>query len=105
MAYICNDCGNRASQKFPGGKCPACDSFNIRSDRPSTRQAIREKEPRTLFELVILVLLWGLLAYGVWDRFLREEDDPAAEPADSPMTAPPLLQKALKAPPPPESDY
>lgn len=82
MAYLCNDCGNQSSRKFPGGKCPACDSFNIKSTAPvSTRQAIKEKEPKTLLELVLLCLLWGGLAYGAWDRYLRQEPPAAERPA------------------------
>lgn len=80
MAYICNDCGNKSSKQFPGGKCPACDSFNIKSTHISTRQAIREKEPKTMLELAIMVLLWSLLAYGAWDKYLRKEE-PAKTPA------------------------
>ena len=74
MAYICNDCGNKSSKQFPGGKCPACDSFNIKSTQQSTRQAIKAKEPKTLFELVIMVLLWAVLIYGAWDKFLRKTE-------------------------------
>lgn len=74
MAFICNDCGNKSTKKFPAGKCPACDSFNIKSTQISTKQAIKEKEPKTLIELVIMALLWGLLAYGVWDKYIKKED-------------------------------
>jgi|JI8StandDraft_1071087.scaffolds.fasta_scaffold633578_1 hypothetical protein len=98
MAYICNDCGNRSSRRFPGGKCPACDSFNIRGTAMNTRQALREKEPKTLFELLLMLLLWGALGYGVWDRFLRDApaaDTPAAAPA---LKAPDALMKKLGAP-------
>ena len=76
MAFICNDCGNKSTKKFPQGKCPACDSFNIKTTHKTTQQAIKEKEPKTLIELVILALLWGLLAYGVWDKYLKPEPTP-----------------------------
>jgi hypothetical protein len=72
MAFICKDCGNKSSTKFPGGKCPACNSYNIRNTN-STREAIREKEPKTLVEIVIMFLVWGLLIYGVWDKFIKPE--------------------------------
>lgn len=85
MAYICNDCGNKSSQKFPGGKCPACDSFNIKSTQTSTRQAINDKEPKTMFELLIMFLLWGALAYGFWDRYLRT-DTPSPAPQATGMS-------------------
>jgi hypothetical protein len=79
MAFICNDCGNKFTRKFPNGKCPACDSFNIKSTHSvqDTKRAIREKEPKTLIELVIMCMVWGLLGYGVWDQYLRKE--PAKE--------------------------
>ena len=73
MAFICNDCGNQSTKKFAQGKCPACDSFNIKTTHKSTKQAIKEKEPKTLIELVVLALLWGLLAYGAWDKYLKPE--------------------------------
>lgn len=73
MAFICNDCGNKSTKKFPAGRCPACDSFNVKSNN-TTREAIREKEPKTLIEIIIMCLMWGLLAYGVWDRYLHEPE-------------------------------
>ncbi|RZU47982.1 hypothetical protein EV700_0951 [Fluviicoccus keumensis] len=96
MPYLCNDCGNKSSRQFPGGRCPACDSFNIRNTTPSTRQAIREKEPKTLLEIVLLCLLWGALAYGAWDRYLRKEEP--AKPA-APAAMPKLLQDKIKTAP------
>lgn len=89
MAYLCNDCGNKSSKKFPQGKCPACDSFNIKSTHTGTRQAIREKEPKTLLELVLMVLLWGLLIYGAWDKYVRK---------DEPVKAPPVRVQSQPAP-------
>ncbi len=71
MAFVCNDCGNKSTQKFLQGKCPACGSFSIKSTHKSTKQAIKEKEPKTLIEIVILILLWGLIGYGTWDKYLR----------------------------------
>lgn len=73
MAFVCNDCGNKSTQKFLNGKCPACGSFNIKSTHKTTKQAIKEKEPKTLIEIVILILLWGLIGYGVWDKYLRPQ--------------------------------
>ena len=103
MAYLCNDCGNKSSRKFPGGKCPACDSFNIKSTAPtSTRQAIREKEPKTLLEIVLLCLLWGALAYGAWDRYLRKEPPAAPHPPGAVDRA---LEDRLGGAKPAESDF
>ena len=65
MAFVCNDCGNKSTQKFLQGKCPACGSFSIKSTHKTTKQAIKEKEPKTLIEIVILI------GYGTWDKYLR----------------------------------
>lgn len=74
MAYRCLDCGYQAARKFPAGRCPACDSFNIKSTQPVDDEAKprREKEPKTLIELVLMVGLWALLLYGAWDKYLRD---------------------------------
>lgn len=87
MAFICKDCGNKSSTKFPGGKCPACESFNIRNTS-STKEAIREKEPKTLIEIVILAMVWILFAYGAWDRYLRPEPVKAEAKAVETLQAP-----------------
>ncbi len=86
MAFICNDCGNKSTQKFLNGKCPACGSFNIKSTHKTTKQAIKEKEPKTLIEIVILILLWGLIGYGVWDKYLRSEPSVSATSKPAPQT-------------------
>lgn len=80
MAFICKDCGNKSTRKFPGGKCPACESYNIRNTS-STREAIREKQPKTLMEILILCVVWILFIYGAWDRYLRPETDMATPDA------------------------
>ena len=94
--FICRDCGNKSSKKFPGGKCPACDSFNVRNTS-STREAIKEKEPKTLLEIVIMFVVWGLLAFGVWDRYLSPQES-------SPKVAPGKVEAAETAVKP-ELDY
>ena len=80
MPYLCKDCGNKSSQKFPQGKCPACGSFNIKTPPKSTRQAIEEKEPKTLIEIVILCILWAILGYGFWERFIKEPEKITVSP-------------------------
>ena len=80
MPYLCKDCGNKASQKFPQGKCPACGSFNIKTPPKSTRQAIKEKEPKTLIEIVIMCVLWGVLAYGFWEKFIKTPEPTSISP-------------------------
>jgi hypothetical protein len=82
VAHICNDCGNHSTTKFPGGKCPACNSYNIKNTH-STQEAIPEKEPRSPVKIVILCIVWALFFYGAWDRYIRTEpvkvETPAAE--------------------------
>ena len=72
MAFVCNDCGNKSTQKFLHGKCPACGSFSIKSTHKSTKQAIKEKEPKTLIEIAIMCILWAVLGYGFWEKFIKE---------------------------------
>lgn len=87
MAYCCNDCGNQSSRQFPQGKCPACGSFHIKTTHLSTKEAIKNKEPKTLFELVIMVLLWGLLAYGAYDHYFKKPEH-TPPPKSAPKTTP-----------------
>lgn len=68
MAYRCLDCSNQSSRKFPGGRCPACDSYNIKSENTLVGHD-REKPKKTLFEIGVMSLLWGLLLLGIWDRY------------------------------------
>lgn len=106
MAYICNDCGNKSTRKFPGGKCPGCDSFNIKSTHITTRQAIKDKEPKTLMEIVLLCLLWGVLGYGAWDKYFRKAPVIRPVPAasqESHMSK--ALEGKLKIAPAPETDF
>lgn len=53
MAFISNDSGNKSTTKFPQDKCPACDSFNIKTTHKSTKQAIKEQQPKTLIEQAV----------------------------------------------------
>ena len=76
MAYICNDCSNQSTKRFPNGKCPACDSYNISSTNKLAASTKIDRKPKTLIEIIILVLLWGLIAYGAWNKYYRH-DDPA----------------------------
>jgi hypothetical protein len=67
MSYRCLDCSYTRKGKFPGGKCPACDSWNI--SRPKTESFGIPKDKKTKMEIFILVLFWGFLIFGVWDRY------------------------------------
>ena len=71
MAYICLDCSYRAKAKFPGGKCPACDSFNIQAESKMPAGATQQQERKTLAEYCTLILFWGFLLWGIWDRYLK----------------------------------
>ena len=74
MSYTCKDCSHTSSKKFPNGKCPACDSYNISSTNKLAEPTTKERKPKTMVEMVILVLLWGLIAYGAWNEYYRHDD-------------------------------
>lgn len=70
MAYVCLDCSHRSKAKFTGGKCPACDSFNIQAERKAPSGNARQQKRKTLAEYFTLILFWGFLLWGIWDRYL-----------------------------------
>lgn len=59
MTYQCNDCSYTHPGVFPGGKCPACDSFNISTRKTATDAASPQQTGR--WRLAILLALWGVL--------------------------------------------
>jgi len=69
MSYTCLDCGNRSSKQFPGGRCPACDSFNIKSKRKKD-SGVETEKPSSNVQRFLLVFLWILVAYGVWKNYM-----------------------------------
>lgn len=69
MAYQCLDCSYKSQVKFPGGKCPACDSYNIKNSG-GMKVSDDIKEPKTKVEIATLILFWGVLIWGIWDRYL-----------------------------------
>jgi predicted ATP-dependent serine protease len=69
MAYQCLDCSNQSSKKFPAGRCPACNSYNIKSDRQGMVYE-KDKPKKTLAEILIMSVLWGALLLGVIDRYI-----------------------------------
>jgi len=87
MVYICNDCSNQSSKKFPNGKCPACDSYNISSTDKPTLSTTPKRKPKKLIEIVILVLLWGLIFYGAWNKYFHHDHSASPKPKPS-STAP-----------------
>lgn len=68
MAFQCQVCKHKYSKGSPTGACPACDSFDIKCLRPVATQ--KQKDRKTKTEIVIMVSLWSLLLYGIYDRFL-----------------------------------
>ena len=70
MTYQCMGCSYRSTKGFSDGSCPGCGSFNIKSIRKSMVYEA-EKPKKTLLELAMMFLLWGLIIYGVWDRYIQ----------------------------------
>ncbi len=80
MVYICNDCSNQSTKRFPNGKCPACDSYNISSTDKPTLSTAPKRKPKKLIEIVILILLWGLIFYGAWNKYFHHDHPAASKP-------------------------
>lgn len=78
MNYTCHDCSHTSSTKFPHGKCPACDSYNISSTNKLGKSANKEKKPTSIIKIIVLILLWGLIGYGAWDKYYPHA--PSAKP-------------------------
>ena len=71
MAVKCLDCGAQHLRVSEQGGCLACDSFNVQTANQTEVGKKKHKEPKTLVEIFIMALVWGLLIYGIWDRYLR----------------------------------
>ncbi len=74
MAYICNDCSNQSTKRSSDGKCPACDSYNMTSTSKPISATTQQKKPKTIIQFVILVLLWGFIAYGAWHHYFPHQE-------------------------------
>jgi predicted ATP-dependent serine protease len=62
MAYYCRDCSYRGKSSGQGGKCLACESYNIQYLKVEV-----EEKPRSKVYMVILVSLWTyLVALILW---------------------------------------
>ena len=73
MKYQCQSCGQKSNQVNSQGGCIACDSFNMkRINSTSSTQSAEEKESKTKLEITIMLALWSLLLYGVWDKYLSQ---------------------------------
>ena len=71
MSYRCIDCSYKAKKRFPGGACPACGSFKIKSNSLEKVSWEPEKRRRTFLETVLMLQLWGIIIYGAYDKFLK----------------------------------
>jgi len=68
MAYQCNDCSFTHKGKFPGGKCPACDSFNVRSDQKTNKPTDKQHKS---WHLIALAALWAYLLFLVFQKLVN----------------------------------
>jgi hypothetical protein len=59
MAYICNDCSYRGVSSGQDGECPACGSFDLRSN--NSQAATESPSMWPLWRLRLLVALWTVL--------------------------------------------
>lgn len=67
--YQCKAC-NFKGKLFPNGACPGCDSRNI-SRITNTTDNTDVAKKSTLKSKLILVGVWGLFAYAVYDLFQK----------------------------------
>ena len=63
MKYSCYDCSYQGNKRTGTGECPACGSFNYKTDRE--RKPEEEEKPKT-WRLVLLVSLWAYLIGHIW---------------------------------------
>ena len=62
MGWHCLDCGNKASKRFHAGRCPACDSFNVKGNSNNLKKPIERSERRKKIDIAVLLFCWGSLA-------------------------------------------
>lgn len=65
MSYQCNDCSYSKKAPFPGGKCPACGSFNIHREGDEHQ---RDQPGGKRWRLLLSLGLWALLGYLVYQK-------------------------------------
>ena len=72
MSYQCLVCGAKQKTTSAEGACNACGAYQLKKSKSSrnTSKQEGEKPSKTLPELIAMILLWGVLIYGVWDRYL-----------------------------------
>lgn len=69
--YKCKSCGFKGKVTNDRGGCAACDSMSVKRLNKPLREQVKEREPKTLVEIFIMVVVWALLLYGVWDLYLK----------------------------------
>jgi hypothetical protein len=67
MAQYCSVCGYRSETRIHSVKCPACDSYAIKSTEVDTEKPEQSPHQRQL-RLVLLIALWGYLIYEIYVR-------------------------------------
>lgn len=85
MGYKCLDCGNRSTKQFPGGRCPACDSFNVKRTGKSI-EAHEQKRP--LSQKILIAVFFALLGYWGYDYNERTKLGGKPEVAGQDVTNP-----------------
>ena len=64
MAQYCTECGYKSETRINSVKCPACDSYAIKTTKTGqeeTEQGSLQRQAR----LVCLITLWGYLIYEI----------------------------------------
>jgi len=64
QGYQCNACSYKGRQ-FPQGICPACGSNQVTKIQTKTQANAQTNR----WSLPVLVLLWGYLAYALFEKF------------------------------------
>lgn len=68
MAYRCVNCDYTENRRFKNGRCPRCDSYNIKSEKERLDYRQHRKH-LSLGKGLLFAALLALLAYGIWDRY------------------------------------
>lgn len=69
MSYRCSACGHKMPKAAAHGGCAACGSTAVRRVNNKAPRPSKSKE-RNGIEIAIMILLWSLLIYGVYDKFI-----------------------------------
>lgn len=69
MSYQCGECGHKFKKASTHGACPACASRQVRNLKAAEPVA-KEKPTKTKIEIFTMTVLWALLIYGVYDKYI-----------------------------------